>query len=480
LLVFWLLSGAVAAAAQAPADGAPADTVRLSLEETLDASLEVSPEVDQREAQRRRAEARHAEARASRFLTDMSLSTAHSFAPSLDIPDDNARPPDEYYLNPDIVNDWSPGELRPFNNINVVARQPLLTWGELSGSIRAARHAVDVESAGVERKALEVTARTGELYYNLLLTRALDRLASRTRDVIDRAKREVKRLLDEGDESVDQADLFQVRLTEQEYRRRVVEINQRTATARTALRRQLFLPDSQTVAPATDELSPLRFSLHPDSLSHYLALGMANRPELEQARAGIAARKAQVEVERSDFYPKLGFQATYGFSYTFPERPRQRNAFVGDAFRGNSTRTGFGLQMNLNFGQTRARVEQARAQLNEVRHQQEAARQLVRFEVEQAYRDLIVARSDMESRDRDVTITGEWLRTEQINFDLDLGDTENLVEAVRANLEAEARYFEAVKRYNVAVLRLLEATGTLTDRVRGGTLLDSSQTRSGE
>jgi outer membrane protein TolC len=141
---------------------------------------------------------------------------------------------------------------------------------------------------------------------------------------------------------------------------------------------------------------------------------------------------------------------------------------------GTGTRTGLGLELNLNFGQTAARVEQAQAELNEVEHQQTAARQLVRFEVEEAYRNLLIAKTAVESRDRSTTIAGEWLRTEQIDFDLGFGDTENLVKAVRASLEAEARYVEAVKQYNVAVLRLLRATGTLTDRVQNGTLVDSS------
>ena len=452
---------------------APSDTVRVSIEEAIQDALSSSPEVDQRRAERRFARSQHDEAQASRYLTDFTLNTAHAFAPGLTIPSDNTRPSDRLYLNPDVENDWTPGALRPFNSLEIVARQPLWTWGELSGTIDAAEHAVDLENGRVDEKSLEVSLRTGELYYNVLLTDALSRLANRTDEVVQRAKREVKRLLDEGAEDVDDADLFEVRFTEQEFRRRRVEIQQRRATAHTALRRQLFIPDGTTVRPADTALEPLAFTFHPDSLAHYIRLGLDHRPELAQARAGRAAREAQVKVARSDYYPKLGFQASYGFRFTLPDRPRQKNAFVGDSYRGNSTRTGFGLQMNLNFRQTRARVEQAKANLNEVRHQQTAAEQLVRFEIEDAYRSVIVAETNVASRDEDVTMTGEWLRTEQINFDLGFGDTDNLVKAVQANLEAEARYYEAVRDYNVAVLRLLDATGTLTDRMESGMLLDS-------
>jgi outer membrane protein TolC len=453
------------------APAASSDTLRLELTSALQRALEVSPEVDQVRAQRRYASSRYREARASRFLTSFTLSTAHSFAPGLTNTETTERPPSQYYLDPEIDNDWTPGALRPFSDFSIVARQPIWTWGELSGNIRAADHAVDVEAAQVNEKALEVAFRTGEIYYNVLLTAALDRLAARTGETIDQAKQEVQRLLDEGSEDVDDADLFQVRLTEQEYQRRLVEINQRQATARSALRRQLFLEDA-AIMELGDELAPIDFALHPDSLSHYLALGLRNRPELDQAEAGIAAREALVDVERSDYYPKFAFQATYGYSFTLPERPRQDNAFIGDSYRGNRTRTGFGLQMNLNFMQTKARVEQAQAQLNEVRYQEEAAQQLIRFETEAAYRQVIIAQTDVNSRDEDVQITGEWLRTEQINFDLGFGNTENLVDAVRANLEAEARYYEAVQRFNVAVLRLWRVTGVLVNRAQSGTLIE--------
>ena len=467
-LVFLLGLWAGPAAAQAQ------DTLRVTLTEAITSALRASPEVDQRRAERRFARARSDQARASRYLTDVSLSVSSSFAPGLDIPSDNTRPDDELYLNPDVENDWSVGALRPFGRAEIVARQPIFTWGELSGSIDAARHGVAVEEARVDQKSLEVAARTGEIYYNLLLTNALDRLADRTQEVIDRAKREINRLLEEGDESVDQADLFQTRLTEEEYKRRVVQINQNRATARSALHRQLFLPEGTRVQTAVDELNPLPFSVHPDSLSYYMDLALKNRPEVEQAAAGVQAREALVDVAQSRYYPKIGVQASLSQSVTLPERPNPDNAFVGDSYMGTGTRTGIGIQQNLNFGQTKAQVEQARAELRQVENQQTAARQLVRFEVEEAYRNLIVAKTAMESRDRSTTISGEWLRTEQIDFDLGFGDTENLVKAVRADLEAKARYYEAVKEYNMAVLRLLRTTGTLTERAQSGTLVDST------
>ena len=128
--------------------------------------------------------------------------------------------------------------------------------------------------------------------------------------------------------------------------------------------------------------------------------------------------------------------------------------------------SGFGS--SLTFFRRARGVEQAQAEQNQVRYQQEAAQQLVLFQVEEAYRNVIIAEAALRSQDESLTISERWLRDEYINFDLELGDTENLVRAVQANLELRVAYSQAVQTYNVAVLRLFQATGTLTDRARSG------------
>ena len=465
LLLF--LAWAAPASAQ-PAQDVARDTIAVDVGGAIVRALDVSPEVGVNVAQREFAEARRQEARASRFLTEFGATTAHAVAPGLNIPEGNTLPDSALYLNPGVVNDWD--DLRPFNRLQVEALQPIWTWGQLGGNIRAARYGVEVEEAAVEEQAGAVALRTGELYYGLLLARALSDLTEEAGGIVERAQNEVQRLIDEGDANVDYADLYQVQLTQQEYNRRVVEVEERLQTARIALVRQLFLPERTVIVPEDETLEPVPFTR--DSLDVYLALGLANRPELARARAGLAARGALVEVARSDYYPKLFLSVSSNYAYA-AGRERQRSAYVSDPFLGRGIRAGLGVRQELNFVQTRARVEQAEAERNQVRYQQEAAQQLVLFEVEEAYRNVIIAEAALRAQDESLTISERWLRDEYINFDLELGDTENLVDAVRANLELRAAYSEAVQRYNVAVLRLLEATGTLTARAQDGMFVGS-------
>lgn len=457
-----LLLPARTASAQAMA---PPDTVQVSLQSVLERALDVSPDLGEVRADRDFAAARSRLARSSRFLTEFNATSAHAVAPGIDNP--NGVPDDALYLDPDVRNDW--GEVHPFNQIEVEVIQPLYTWGELSGNIEAARRGVEVEDAAVGRKELEVALRAAELYYNVLLTNELLRLAERTRDVVEQAEREFNRLIEEDSPDVDNADVFQLQLTKQEFNRGVVEVTENSVTARVALARQMILPEGTVVAPENDLLTPLPFV--PETLDRYFDLAMDNRPELAQGRAGLAARDALVKVARSNYFPKLFFGFSTGVSYA-PGRFKQPNPFISDDFRGSSARTGVGFRQKLNFFQTRARVDQARAEREQVRHQLEGAEQLILFEVEKTYRDLVVAQAALAAQDTSLTITKEWLRTEYIDFDLDLGDTENLVKAVRANIEVEARYYQAVHQYNLAVLRLLDAVGILARGVQSGTLVE--------
>lgn len=439
------------------------DTVSVSLRSALERALRVSPDLEAARAQVAFAEARRSEADASRFLTEFTATTGHSVLPGVTNP--NGVPENELYLDPDVRNDW--GRWSPYNQLEISALQPLYSFGEVSGYQQAARHGVDVEHASRETKELQVALRVGEMYYSLLLANELYDLAERTRDVVDRATEELEGLLDRGE--ADDADLFQLQITMQEFNQRVVEVAQNRLTARAALTRQLLLPEGTFVRTESSELRPLDHEVK--ELDFYMSAAAAYRPELAQARAGLAARSALVQVAHSMYYPKLFVGVSSNTRYT-ASRPRQRNPFIGNPYLGSGLVAGLGLRLQLNFPRTRARVAQAEAEREAVRAQLLGAEQLILFEVEKAYRDVVTAKAALEARDKALTLSKEWLRVEYINFDLDLGSTENLVKAVRENLELEARYFDAVFRHNMAVLRLLSAAGLLRQDAEIGTFVE--------
>lgn len=442
-----------------------ADTVLVTLESAVQRALEISPEIGIVGAERDFAVARWKFAKAHRFLSEFEAVSAHSTSPGLK--NDEGVPRGQLYLDPDVRNDWD--IVLPFSRVEFGLVQPIYTWGEVSGNIRAAEHGIAVEEGAIRSKKLEVAARTGEIYYSLLLADALFRLAEDASGIVDRAINEIETQLDEGATEVDDADLFQVQITEQEVNRRVVEVEQKRHTTRSALARQMLLPDGTVPDIGNRILTAVPFELQ--DLAYYQDLSLFNRPEIAQTDAGLAARTALVGVARSDYYPKLFAAVNAKYSFAL-DRFRQRNPYVSDPFLSRGVQAGVGFRQKLNFGQTRAKVEQAKSEADQVRFQGEAARQLILFEVEDAYRNVIIARSAVDSQAEALRISKNWLRSEEINFDLDLGDTENLVRAVKSNLELQAASFQTVYDYNVAVLKLLKTTGILTQTLQSGTFVE--------
>ena len=469
-----------APARPAPVPLDPPGNRRIGLADALTRALAVSPEVAAASAAADGSDARYALARASRYLTTFRVETAHSLAPGLRIPDDNTFPLTALYLNPGVRDDW--GRLRPFNRISVDILQPLWTWGELSGSIDAAKDGARSDRAAVDVARQTVALRLAETYQGLRLARHLDGLARETARIVGGAKNEIQRLVDEGDSTVTSADVYELRLAEQQLRRQATEVRERLATARAALARQMFDADATQgavpLAPADTALTPVAFERL--DLDAYLATADAQRAEIRQAEAGVAARQALVRVARSDLYPKVGLGLTASYSVA-RGRQRQRSPYLQDPYLSRPFRPGIGIRQNLAFGQTRARIRQAEAALRQTEALGRGARQIAAFETEDAYRNVVIAEDALAAADTSLSIAREWERDAQIGYDLGLTSARDLVRATRARLEAAIDRAVRVERYNVAVVRLLARTGGLTPEAAralgassgaGGTLLD--------
>ena len=454
-----LILGAAGLCLLANANAQP-DTVRVSLQESIDWALRVSPDLEAARASERFAEARSDMARRSRFLTEMSFEAAFSAVPGLTNP--NRQPVDALYLDPEVRNDFS--SISPYAQTRFDLLQPIHTFGALRGNMRAAEYGAQVEGGVVRAAELAVMLRAADLYFNVLLTDALYNLTEDAAEVVEQAQEEIMRLLDEGDPEVDEADRYQVLITEQELQRRTREVREQRLLARSGLRRQLMLSAGTTVVLEESALEPMAFLMQP--LEDYYDIARSNRPELIQARAGLLAREAQYQVARAEYYPQIFFGLSSSVTGA-ANRHRQPNPFISDAFRRSSARVGIGFRQKLNFALTKTRVRQAEARRDEVQSLLRAAEELVLYSVEEAYRNVTIAESALAAQDSSLAISKEWLRVETINFDLDLGSTENLIDAVQANLELEARYLEAVQAFNRAVLGLQHALGT-----RVGTRLD--------
>ncbi len=124
-----------------------------------------------------------------------------------------------------------------------------------------------------------------------------------------------------------------------------------------------------------------------------------------------------------------------------------------------SARFGFGFQQNLNFWQTRNQVERSEIQKRQLDDFHDAALDGILIELSDRYREVNITKSRRQSKENALVISSEWLRTEQIDYDIGFGDIKNLVDAVKKKMELELEVSQLTFDLNLKMARLYRAAG---------------------
>src|SRR5690606_29545431 len=165
--------------------------------------------------------------------------------------------------------------------------------------------------------------------------------------------------VEDGD--ADEVDLLKLKMYDAEMRARRSELDRQRGIALSGLKFLVGVSEPFTVADIP--LPRPRHRLAP--LSYYLTVARIHRPEVNMARAGVLARQAQLEVERSKYFPDIGAMLNFSWSQA-PEVTDQRNPFVRDPGNFLLFGAGIGMRWKLDFFAQQTRVAQAESRLREV------------------------------------------------------------------------------------------------------------------
>jgi outer membrane protein TolC len=440
-----VLGAAVLAVLSVPArgDSAPQE---YDLPACIRASLANDPDLQAAAADVALARARLAEAESARW-GQSEYNQVLSFVPEakgdiLDPPQENRN---AIFRN-----------LGPFTQIDLSINIPLWTFGKLAAALEAAQKGLEAQQLGGEVKRAEVVLQVKRLYYGLQLA---EQLAAVLRDMLnnmDTAVKKAQERLDRGSSAVTEIDVLKLRTGRARFAKGVAEVEGSAALARSALARAIGLDVTAPFQIADRRLQPVEVTI--ESLEQYLAEGPDRRPEGRQIESGVAAQAAKVDLEEAGLYPSI-FLAT-GFQYAVaPNRTRQRNPFAFESFNYERPIGALGIHWDLNFFQNNAKVEQARADLERLRAQQRSAVSGLRLEIQKAYLDVAQARNTIQATDDGRRAGRALLVLSVSNFDLAIGEAEELFKGLGAYTEASTDYFRAVHDFNVAVGALSRAVG---------------------
>ena len=329
---------------------------------------------------------------------------------------------------------------------------PLFTFGKISNLIDAAEHQVEYGEQQIKKERNQVRLDVRRGYFGLLLARNSLSLLSEAASKLDKAIEKLAKQVEDGE--ADEFDLFKLQTYRAEIDARTAEAHQYEAIAVASL---AFLTNVKTgFEISSEKLEPAKHQLGP--VARYLQAARIHRPEINMVRAGIRAREAQVALARAKMYPDLGLGMSAGWTRA-PEITDQLNPYVKD--NANYFSLGFGLVMkwNLDFLPASARLDQARAELEETREIERHALGGVGVEVETAYAEVVAAKKREEAYGRAEAISKKWLIGVQQGIDLGTEDEKALTDPAKEYAQQRFNHLNAIMDMNVAMSKLALVTG---------------------
>ncbi|HWB78551.1 MAG TPA: TolC family protein [Nannocystaceae bacterium] len=347
---------------------------------------------------------------------------------------------------------------------------PLYTFGKIKNVKKIAEAGVLVTKLQKAATQAETLMRVQQAYSTLLLARESIAILREAKKIVDDARKRVAKDLGGGGDDFDADpselnadrdpdDLVKVNLAALE-----LEENMREALKVESLALSALWALAGKGAPVgfdidAKELDAIELDGGLRPLRHYKELAVDTRPEAKMASAGVQLRKAQERLARSNFLPDLGIAVSIGVARSNAADKDMRTLYYQDGFNFSRVTAALALRWRFDFHNDAFDLIAARADLRAAEHQQEAAQLLLGRDVEEAYADLVDARTTIEIRDRARRESWKIVVSQQQRDTVGGGNSTELLRALEKWYKWRFAHVEAIGQHNVAAARLARAVG---------------------
>lgn len=421
----------------------------LDLKQLIGMALKFSPQVKATRSEVTFAQEQKKEVHAYRWPQfDATLTTG--VTPNADLPE--IRGPGTLYF-PDPKDKLHGVNI--FGHLDFTLIQPLYAFGKIAYREEAAAKNVKVKEAAVDVKRGEVILQVSEAYYGLILAEQGKEAVKDARTYLSDARARIIRLLQINSPNVKESDRYRLAMYEGAIEKFGAEAEEGAKTAYKALKAFIgYEPDQEFLVPPelpTPTAAPV-------GLDHYVRLALELRPEFTQLKEGLAARQLLVDAAKADRYPSF-FLAVVGQLAGAPGRKYNPDPYIFDYFNDNGAWPFLGAKWHFDFGILKAKIGQAKAELEQLRHTEKTALMGIPVQVAKDYGKLQETFKGTVGMEKAYVNARRWLVTSFSNFDMGLGRMEDIWQAFERYGAFRGDYLMTLFNYNLAVAQLDKSTG---------------------
>lgn len=332
----------------------------------------------------------------------------------------------------------------------LVVRQPIYIGGRLNAARKASQYSRDAQAQENRAIEKEITFQVTRAYRTAQVAKAFRKVAVEAVDLLEAHEHDVAILVNKG--ANPNIDLLRTRTELANARKEMNGADNAVDLAYSALKHLLSISLEESVI-LTEAL--VRSPRPEADLSSLTETALLQRPELSAMDSKIAAAEQALKAAKGEYLPTIALEGRYEYM----------EGDFRDLEGGDHWTVGIGAQLPLwNWGETAAKVREARSQLVQVRIQQDKTTDRIRLEVRQAFLDLGKAEKNIEAAESALNTAKEAYRQARARYRAGEGTNTDVLDVRTALSRAEANHTQALFDYNVALAAINRAVGVVAKR----------------
>jgi outer membrane protein len=308
--------------------------------------------------------------------------------------------------------------------------QTLYDFGKTSTQVKVQALGADSSQADLDTTTSQVIFGVKQAYYGVLQAKQSRTANVETVGQFEQHLTSAKKFFEVGikpkfDVTKAEVDLSQAKLN-------LLKAENALTIAHITLNNAMGVPE----APVFDILDTTTLESYAVNLEEVLAKGYERRSDLQSTRAKREAAQRSIDLARKGYYPVLSGNAGYGGSgQDFP------------------------LEKEWSLGASTYQIDEARANLDIARANEELVKQTIRFEIEQAFSNLKEVRERITLADLTVKQAQENRELAQGRYAAGVGNAIEVTDALVTEINAKTAYITAIYDYRLAIASLEKAMG---------------------
>ena len=415
------------------ASAAMAESVDMTLEESVRTALDNNYNIKQQEAEYDSAVwARHQARR--------------SFGPTVNWQSTATKMGGKYYDSANLS--------RSFGN-GLTLTMPIYTGGQLEGAIKAADLAMNANELGLELCKQQVKAATMSAYYQALQAKNQIKVAQDSVNTLTEHLKNVNAQYTVG--TVAKSDVLGTQVQMANAEQNLINANNSYDVAIASLNNVMGLP-TDTELNLTDSLD---YNVYEIPLEECTAYARSNRPDVLMADYQVAIAEAGVQQAKAGYMPKVSAQASKSWAGEDPFGSDETDKRYG---QNNNWTAGVVLSWDIwDNNVTQSKVNQSKAAVAKAEAAAENTRQSGDLEVRTAYLNLKAAEKSINTTQVAVDKAQEDYKIAKVRYAAGVGTNLDVMDAEEKLAQAQTNYYTALYNYNSSKAALDKAMGIMVD-----------------